>query len=1087
MPLATILRDAILNIVRPEGGFLHLAALLRMFESRIVTMSSSLSSGLNSSSRRLLHDLKELYDQPLRDAAATPLDNDLYEWHANIVIEPNVFLHLILQFPISSYPARPPVLTLCTPLPHANVFDLPLGYSLCLDMLEHGDFAAQEQRERAWSGWSSSYTVRGVLMQLQAYLFDEKLLYAVAEHGTMERSVKTARQFRCGRCGHANNEPFPVLPTKEELEKIVPILVKKPALLPIIAPPKQKALTVQKKETDEDGWITVPFHNGNKMAKNTFKKASGYGPKLDAVPSPAKIPLAKSYAQAATLSANMSQKPFAQLPEKPDVKITPSIISTTVFDRLEPEVFEKEQPKPKKAVVLSLSEVGHVMLEYNIQVKKDKNGKQIKSKPNNKYTKHTPPPKHVLPAPEPVPEPVYQPLPSNFDWKAVVPPATATSLAPSKVKAARQPPSYETLGALKVFPYELLIQIFSTNLSDGDILRVSNTCRILRTICEDGHLWRKVFKRLYPTSRLTAANFSDWKHVYQLEVNQLGYDMICFHTKASFEEDVLGIPIEFTMNPRTKKVDYIASSWDLLSRTAFWDDKIRITVFKEKFTDWLPLYITHDHFVRALPDIKYFMVRMSPHWQTNTFDCEMVLEVIPKMMNTLIVLICDKGVHASEKAIEGYFLLHRLFVSLIQEFPRLRVIIDQRISAFMANESSRHKDSYPSLGDFLPLISVSRYAWTTPGLARMVMDELFDRNVLWTCKAHPELAKIGNDRQDVPADHDRLNKTLKASAISMRLIQYHVYFLWLLRREKEQTVEDVAASNDYFYGKPPRKTVVAFQQRVQQILAVKRWDGVFRALYMPIPTPEYLTNWLIGSVRNSLRKRYHTRNTDFSMIHQSGVSKILLKGESYSAPSNLKKVLMEEVWRWPHHTIFLDASCSFFDFSDKHMGNVDYLNQWNQNRSIHHSGDVLDDNKKEGKHTISIDLVNLPKSVKTLVFCMTAFTTTLVDIKQPYVRFTDAESDMELCQYNFESNADTGRKTAITMCALWRDDSKGGKWSVTAIGHVGFGRVCEYSPLVKDLEGILRKLYGKTKPSEQKHRRNKFMSDDEGSDGDEYE
>lgn len=1018
-------------------------------------MSSSPSSGLNSSSRRLLHDLKELYDQPLNDAAATPLDNDLYEWHANIVIEPNVFLHLIFQFP-NSYPTRPPVLTLCTPLPHANVFDLPLGYSLCFDMLEYGDFATQEQRERPWSGWSNSYTVRGILIQLQAYLFDEKLLYAVAEHGTMEQSVKTARQFRCARCSHTNHEPFPVLPTKEELEKVVPIMIKKPALLPIIAPPKQHAITVQKKVTDEERWITVPVRNGNKSTKNTFKN----GPESDVVPSPAKIPLRKSYTQAATQSANMSQKPFAQLPEKPvDVNST-SVFSTNVFDKLKPEVFEKEQSKPKKSVVLSLSEVGDVMLTYNIPVKKDKNGKEIKSK-------HAPPPKHVLPAAELVPEPVYQPLPGNFDWKAVVPPATVTELAPNN---ARQPPSYETLGALKVFPYELLIQIFSTNLSDGDILRVSNTCRILRTICEDGHLWRKVFKRLYPNSRLTAANFSDWKHVYQLEVNQLGYDMVCFHNKVSFEEDVLGIPIEFTMNPRTHKVDYIASSWDLLSRTAFQDDKIRITVFKETFTDWLPLYITHDHFARALPDIKYFMVRMSPHWQTNTFDCEMVLEVIPKMMNTLIVLICDKGVHASEKAIEGYFLLHRLFVALIQEFPRLRAIIDQRISAFMANESSRHKDRYPSLGDFLPLISVSRYTWTTPGLARMVMDELFDRSVLWICKAHPELAKIAYDRQDVPADHDRLNKSLEATAISKRLIQFHVYFLWLLRREKGQTVADVAASNDYFYGKPSRKIVVAFQQQVQQILAVKRWDGVFQALYMPVPSPQYLTNWLIGSVRNSLRKGYHTRNTDFSMIHRSGVSKILLKGESYSAPSNLKKILMEEVWRWPSDiVIFFDASCSFFDFSDEHLGNVDYAHKSNCNGSIQHSGDVLDRDKKEGRHTISIDLVNLPKNVKTLVFCMTAYTETLRDIKQPYVRFTDAESDMELCQYNFESKADTEQKTAITMCMLWRNN-EGGKWNVTAIGHVGFGRVSRYGPLLKDLKGILRNLYGKTKPSEQKYK-----------------
>src|SRR5688500_18598372 len=75
-------------------------------------------------------------------------------------------------------------------------------------------------------------------------------------------------------------------------------------------------------------------------------------------------------------------------------------------------------------------------------------------------------------------------------------------------------------------------------------------------------------------------------------VSNIMGDLRCFHTKASFDEDVLGIPLEFTINPRTDALDYIYSSMDILSASPFYKERVRKSVCKEKFTHCLPLYIT---------------------------------------------------------------------------------------------------------------------------------------------------------------------------------------------------------------------------------------------------------------------------------------------------------------------------------------------------------------------------------------------------------------------------------------------------------------------------------------------------------------
>jgi len=254
-----------------------------------------------------------------------------------------------------------------------------------------------------------------------------------------------------------------------------------------------------------------------------------------------------------------------------------------------------------------------------------------------------------------------------------------------------------------------------------------------------------------------------------------------------------------------------------------------------------------------------------------------------------------------------------------------------------------------------------------------------------------------------------------------------------------------------------------------------------------IPAKRDLLALLEDAVTNSLRKGYHREGQDFSRLHASGVSKLLLKGESYAVPPNLKRLRLHERWRFDtpdHEVIFLDASCLAFTKDGRCTATVDYANTSAfeisnrghrggfQAGAIRHSGDEIDHERKTGEHTIDVELSALPAEITSLYFVVSAWTTALSDILQPSVHLHDADTGVELCAYELENFRVTARgkampanapqrgaaageaePTAGVMCRLSRS-AVSSKWELIAIGSLGQGRASNYSPIIKDIKEI---------------------------------
>jgi Ubiquitin-protein ligase len=135
--------------------------------------------------RRIQKDLKEIEREPVPGVSICMPDiSDPFILHANLEIKDGIYegilLHLIVHIP-PDYPITPPAVNICPGLNfghkhHQHIFDdLRNGNSICTDLISNfrGHFEAIDASGKpVKSGWTPSYTLSSVLIQLQVFFAD---------------------------------------------------------------------------------------------------------------------------------------------------------------------------------------------------------------------------------------------------------------------------------------------------------------------------------------------------------------------------------------------------------------------------------------------------------------------------------------------------------------------------------------------------------------------------------------------------------------------------------------------------------------------------------------------------------------------------------------------------------------------------------------------------------------------------------------------------------------------------------------------------------------------------------------------------
>lgn len=350
-------------------------------------------------------------------------------------------------------------------------------------------------------------------------------------------------------------------------------------------------------------------------------------------------------------------------------------------------------------------------------------------------------------------------------------------------------------------------------------------------------------------------------------------EMKCFTLKEGFKQSNLGVGIDV----RGKKLQ---SEFDYISKEAFDKLRVRTSVQGLPFTHWLPLPFSEVHWRRVKDDCRTSLETLGRAASVPG----PIENVLYAFMNDITVKLCEVTsghssasiysysgylesldakstlTHASEKAVESYFQLYHLLITLATDNPEIAADASRRVKAFV--DGDRSKTSFPNLGHLLVALLIADTA-TTEDLTVAIIKEAVTRNVVWMLDDRGAGMAGLSFLEPSGISNYRLDKTYEASQTSYNLLM----FAHLMRKTVTQpppgsdgsqtrTLQDIR--NELFsrHGSPPAGAAAELAASIRRIQEVKAFPAFLIAMNVPMPTKAEFTRFLRRTVCESVDKGY---------------------------------------------------------------------------------------------------------------------------------------------------------------------------------------------------------------------------------------
>jgi ubiquitin-protein ligase len=698
----------------------------------------------SSAIKRLNRDLIELNKTKSPLFGAVPFKGDLFCWHCNLFPQTGPYagdvFHVTLEFP-PNYPNSAPLLRMRTPLyGHPNVFHN--GDHICLDMLrERSPYDSQAYS----AAWSTAYSASSILLQVYSFLFSDTIPQEYGDSGRLDDSrhqvAKTkavCKELKC-MCGHGNISadqgsvvihPLPSAAIAPNGSAAVPVSVtKEPDIVssddqgctcfnqPCVSADRPAVFACQ---TLESKWKTAYSSRGLSKGSACFEiKMSwqgGHWSREDISGAVCRVGLGTNRAAEVGTSGQPS---FGY-------GSTGKFSYNGQFD----DFGGRARPYTGGDRVLCVLDKDHCLAIFYV------NGKELE------------PPFNFARMPD---------LSARGD--AMFPMVTFKNC---RVEFDFHP----NVGVGSIYPADSIAAKTRTWAQATDMLQLlkppslsaSRAAEAAMALDGDGEEKKDTL-----VEKKSA-----------LEVLREATAPQCFHTKLRALEDGailgMGLTVDYAegqtysvgVMPRIKSTQLC---FDLLSKTAYDNDKVRRGVWGKLFRDFLPVMLTKEHALLAVGDVSKLMARLAFVGRDPSKDelkrvdiSEFVLDMMASLMNTVVVSIAmspeataaqsddvkmdddsarmrararrfdseldqmrESGeistpargsgipLFMSEKALNGYCQLYHTLLVMCHFFPKMLEIAQKQVNDFNRIPDRRHKRYTPDLGKLLVALTLAGF------------------------------------------------------------------------------------------------------------------------------------------------------------------------------------------------------------------------------------------------------------------------------------------------------------------------------------------------------------------------------------------
>ncbi|CAK9087796.1 Ubiquitin-conjugating enzyme E2 D4 (E2 ubiquitin-conjugating enzyme D4) (HBUCE1) (Ubiquitin carrier protein D4) (Ubiquitin-protein ligase D4) [Durusdinium trenchii] len=866
--------------------------------------SSSVRARHAAALRRITRDLQELEAEPLELVSASPLDlNDPFQWHVNLrprvgPLKGSIF-HLVMYLP-RDYPFSPPNVRFphqISAFRHPNLF----GSMICLDILQ-SFIGIRHDR----SGWSTAYTIQTVLLQLASFLFETD--HVPQDYGGTKKSHMTPKmaeqvraqceKFHCRECGHCFSKPWPPLPDFANApEQTLAELGCRddsctcPEVAGVAGPSMPLAsplsTTLEKDPVVGDlvsGVAVKDCTKGFILELANPRGRRGWLSRRGFV-------LVQQEISAYVTSVDERWLCLELVPRRSHAKLTELMAAATPVAGVIVSIksygmfVDIGGPAPGLVHVSEMDgdidafQVKSLVLVRILEVDSPK-GLRLTARSGPFLRAHRAsgqcmpllPPRLCQDLPGPASELLLQMLPLG----------TLRSLARVS-RGWRQPAEesisiYFDLNQLRCFHTKAAFHEADTLLGLGVAITEESTGKRHLT-CDFDPLSKEAFFDLHVDKGVWKQTISYWipmaickSHFERgLErllaaVSQLGTGKVAEMTKSH------GLGSSGRQPHREAPSDPAKDQPTTMTFTE-WQEQ-RAALFERqkqqreaRARQGLTLEEWQKREARAKAErakaaaakVKAALLKAEakPLQQVLPLDQVAAMEVLPKLMNSQIVLLMKGDVHTSEKALAGYMAFHHTLLLLKRSYTSLSDDIEKKLRVFREDEGMRHKEKIPNLGEFMCLLSVSdELTWDE--LAVPILEETFNRGVLWLVKAYPLLADY-----HAPVE-ERMEKTWETGRVSRELLMFHAWFLHHIAHITHDHGEGMCRRASCLLeryertkGLPLQSTVSALQQACRRFHDIHTWQDFFVSIDVEPMEEPAIGQWLLRCAQRSQRKRYH--------------------------------------------------------------------------------------------------------------------------------------------------------------------------------------------------------------------------------------